>query len=92
METLIVSIERNGEMVQVGTISGSGVSDSRFRYSEEYLRSTTAAGISISLPLQDQPYSVSQTSNFFEGLLPEGFTDSVFTGFLIHRKSNIRFP
>ena len=74
METLIVSIERNGEMVQVGTISGSGVSDSRFRYSEEYLRSTTAAGLSISLPLQDQPYSVSQTSNFFEGLLPEGFT------------------
>ena len=61
-------------MVQVGTISGSGVSDSRFRYSEEYLRSTTAAGLSISLPLQDQPYSVSQTSNFFEGLLPEGFT------------------
>jgi len=74
MKTLIVSIERNGKMVQVGTISGNDVSDSRFQYSEEYLRSPGAVGLSISLPLQDQPYSASRTANFFEGLLPEGFT------------------
>ena len=74
MKTLIVSIERNGKMMKVGAISGNGVSDSRFQYSEEYLCDLDAVGLSISLPLQNQPYSAIQTSNFFEGLLPEGFT------------------
>ena len=74
MEPLIVSIERNGEMVQAGTISGTGVSDARFQYSAGYLRSPGAFRLSISLPLQEQPFSPVQTANYFEGLLPEGFT------------------
>ena len=74
MKDLIVSIERNGKMVPAGTISGSDVSDARFQYSEEYLQSLDAYGISLSLPLQEQPFSPLQTANSFEGLLPEGFT------------------
>ena len=74
MEPLIVSIERNGEMVQAGTISGTGVSDARFQYSAGYLRSPGACRLSISLPLQEQPFSPLQTASYFEGLLPEGFT------------------
>lgn len=46
---------------------------SRFRYDAEYL-SRAYAPISISLLLQEQPFSPTQTKNFFEGLLPEGFT------------------
>ena len=41
MKTLIVSIERNGKMMKVGAISGNGVSDSRFQYSEEHGRRIT---------------------------------------------------
>lgn len=74
MRTLIVSIERNGVMIPVGRISGIGTSDSQFKYSEEYLRDQTATAISISLPLQDEPFTPTQTENYFDGLLPEGFT------------------
>lgn len=74
MKDLIVSIERNGKMVPAGTISGSDVSNARFQYSEEYLQSPDACSLSISLPLQEQPFSPIQTANYFEGLLPEGFT------------------
>lgn len=74
MKTLIVSIERNGVMIPVGRISGIGTSDSQFKYSEENLRDQTATAISISLPLQDEPFTPTQTTNYFDGLLPEGFT------------------
>ena len=74
MNTLIVSIERNGNMIQVGKIVGNDASDASFRYHPEYLGSSDAAAISISLPLREEPYSAAQTASFFEGLLPEGFT------------------
>lgn len=74
MMNLTVSIERSGQMTPVGMISGNGVSDSRFRYSESYLRDPDAAALSLTLPLQEESFSVSRTACFFEGLLPEGFT------------------
>ena len=74
MRTLNVSIERRGKLVSAGSIAGNGPSDARFRYSEGYLRDPYAAAISLSLPLQDEPFTPAQTENFFEGLLPEGFT------------------
>ena len=74
MKTLNVSIERGGNMIPVGTISGNGVSDACFRYSDNYLRDPAAAALSISLPLQETFCSPTQTANYFEGLLPEGFT------------------
>ena len=74
MENLIVSMERGGVMRRVGLISGSSASDSQFSYLEEYLQSGDPAPVSLSLPLQTAPFSPAQTKNFFEGLLPEGFT------------------
>ncbi len=74
MKDLIVGLERNGVMQTVGRISGENASDSRFSYSEDYLKKTDAVAISLSLPMQKGPFSAAQTKTFFEGLLPEGFT------------------
>ena len=74
MSILNVSIERNGTMVPVGAIIGSDPSDACFAYLPEYAQGPDAAPLSISLPLQEEPFSAKQTSQFFEGLLPEGFT------------------
>ena len=74
MAVLDVSIEMNGNQVPVGRIEGSNSTDATFTYSEEYMKSSNARQISISLPLQKEAFSVGQTRRFFEGLLPEGFT------------------
>lgn len=74
MIELDICIERNGGMVPVGTITGNDVSDAVFLYAEGYRSSPGAAALSISLPLQAEPFSPSQTARFFDGLLPEGFT------------------
>ena len=74
MSILHVSIERDGMMVPVGTIIGGDPSDASFTYLPEYVQSPDAASLSISLPLREDSFSAKQTSQFFEGLLPEGFT------------------
>lgn len=71
---LIVSIERRGKQCPAGMIEGSSGEDARFRYDESYLQDSDTVPISISLPKQQEPFSVVQTKNYFEGLLPEGFT------------------
>ncbi|MBP5254162.1 MAG: HipA domain-containing protein [Lachnospiraceae bacterium] len=73
MDRLIVSIERDGKQVRVGTIEGKE-DYGGFVYDEAYLASRDAAPISISLPLQEERFSGQRTRTFFEGLLPEGFT------------------
>ena len=74
MIELEISIERNGNMIPVGTITGNNASDACFQYNPAYTRSPEAAALSISLPLQDEPFSPARTARFFDGLLPEGFT------------------
>ncbi|MBQ3280972.1 MAG: type II toxin-antitoxin system HipA family toxin [Eubacterium sp.] len=74
MSKLYVSIEKNGVLTPVGTIEGKGPSSARFRYDRDYLRSSDAVQVSISLPLREKPFSAAVTAAFFEGLLPEGFT------------------
>ena len=74
MTKLDISIEIEGVMTKVGSITGKSAGDSRFRYDPEYLESGSAMPISISLPLQSKAFSASRTASFFEGLLPEGFT------------------
>ena len=74
MENLIVSLEREGVLRPAGRIYGNDASDSCFAYSEDYLKSDDAAPISLSLPLQAEPFSAARTKNYFDGLLPEGFT------------------
>ena len=71
---LTVSIEREGKQVTAGVLNGNSGEDACFKYEESYLQDSSAAPISISLPKQEEPFSASKTKNFFEGLLPEGFT------------------
>lgn len=74
MNTLLVSIERNGTMIPVGTINGDDPANACFAYLPEYLQESDAVAVSTSFPLREEPYSATQTARFFEGLLPEGFT------------------
>ncbi|MBP3273397.1 MAG: HipA N-terminal domain-containing protein, partial [Butyrivibrio sp.] len=74
MRELKVYVEINGQMQFVGTIYGNTYEDACFKYDTEYLHNFEAAPISISLPLQDEAFSAADTTNFFEGLLPEGFS------------------
>ncbi len=75
MRTLDIFVELNGEQTLVGTICGDSVADAVFSYDEAY-RTRIGCPISISLPLDQEPFSAEATRNFFEGLLPEGFTRS----------------
>lgn len=74
MKDYLVSIERNSQMIQIGKLRGESHLDVQFSYSEKYLSDPTAAPISLSLPLQEEAFSTERTRNYFEGLLPEGFT------------------
>ena len=68
-----VYIEINGAQTEVGVIEGNNYSDACFSYSESYMKSNHNP-ISISLPFQKEPFTTEQTKNYFEGLLPEGFS------------------
>ncbi|MBQ3662682.1 MAG: type II toxin-antitoxin system HipA family toxin [Clostridia bacterium] len=70
----IVSIERNGVFVPVGTISGESSDSAQFWYADSFLEDTEAAPVSVSLPLQPEAFPAGRTKAFFDGLLPEGFT------------------
>ncbi len=72
MKTLYISIEKNGKQIPVGQITGTGPEDAVFAYDLEYME-TGNRPISISLPFQKGSFTVRETKNFFEGLLPEGF-------------------
>lgn len=74
MRELSVYIELNGIQTLVGKIAGESYIDARFSYEKEYLDNKDAAAISISLPLQQEAFSPAKTKNFFESLLPEGFS------------------
>lgn len=74
MDRLQVCIEISGKPVLVGYLLYSANREAEFKYSDDYLSSQGAVPISISLSLQAEPFSTGQTRNFFEGLLPEGFT------------------
>lgn len=74
MRELIINIEINGKKVRVGSIIGDRPEEAFFLYDSKYIHMKDAQPVSISLPLQDEPFSPERTKNYFEGLLPEGFT------------------
>ena len=45
----------------------------RFSYLPDYLADSTAMAISLSLPLQAEPYEDKRLFPFFDGLIPEGW-------------------
>ena len=73
MMEYIVYVEMDGRQVRVGTINGKSSVDACFSYSKEYIAQPSPRAISISLPIQAEPFSPKRTGAFFEGLLPEGF-------------------
>lgn len=73
MKTYHVYVETNGRQVRVGTIEGSSSGDACFSYSKDFIAEKESRAISISLPIQAEPFSPEQTRVFFDGLLPEGF-------------------
>ena len=87
MRNLGVWIEIGGLQTYVGRIIGEKEDDARFSYAEEYLSGNIARPISIHLPLSENAFSVDDTRNFFEGLLPEGFTRRCVAG-LLHTDAN----
>ena len=74
MISYTVSLEKNADMLSVGRIEGESSSDACFFYTPEYLSRPDAVPVSVSLPLREEPYTALETRNYFEGLLPEGFT------------------
>jgi serine/threonine-protein kinase HipA len=82
MRSLSVYIEINGNMRFVGSIRGNSHHDAKFAYAQEYLALQDAAAISVSLPLDELEFDEKTTRNFFEGLLPEGFTKKAVAGYM----------
>ena len=74
MRELDVYLEINSKLVLVGEICGNSYEDACFTYNVEYIHSEIARAISNSLPLKIEPFSALETKNYFEGLLPEGFS------------------
>jgi serine/threonine-protein kinase HipA len=44
-----------------------------FQYDPEYLKTTNAEPVSLTLPLQVEPYTSKVLFPFFDGLIPEGW-------------------
>ncbi len=74
MRNLIVQIEQNGSCRYVGNIVETTFGEACFSYAAEYLSAPGSRPISVSLPLEEKMFDAMRTKNFFEGLLPEGFT------------------
>lgn len=74
MKRLYIYIEIDGSQKYAGSINGNTYTDACFSYAEDFLTAAYAVPISVSLPLQEEAFSPSRTRNFFEGLLPEGFS------------------
>ncbi len=50
-----------------------------FQYDNEYLRSENASAVSLTLPLQSEPYTSKTLFSFFDGLIPEGWLLKIVT-------------
>lgn len=50
-----------------------------FKYDADYLKSETAAAVSLTLPLQLEEYTSKTLFSFFDGLIPEGWLLKIVT-------------
>ena len=82
MRELKVFIEIDGIRTPAGMIRGNSSTDAFFQYDTEYLSARDPVPISISLPLQAEPFRPDQTRNYFESLLPEGFSRTAVAGWI----------
>ncbi len=63
---------------RVGTLSEEGGTVA-FRYDEEWISNKDAVPVSLTLPLQPEPYITEGLHPFFENLLPEGWLLEIAT-------------
>lgn len=73
MRSYNVYMELHGEQKKIGKIEGNSYEDASFSYTKDYVSKSGSRPISVSLPMQEDPFSSTRTKIFFEGLLPEGF-------------------
>jgi len=74
MRNIDIFLEIKGESILAGSIFGENYRDACFSYSQSYLDLEGIKPVSISLPLGKNRFTPEETRNFFEGLLPEGFS------------------
>lgn len=72
MRKLKVYLQKCGKDLPCGEIRGMSYEDACFSYMPSFLESKDAAAVSLSLPLQKDPFDAERTAGFFSGLLPSG--------------------
>ena len=58
--------------IKVGTIEQTD-EGYKFTYDQKYLRRKQAKAVSLTIPLQEEPYESKNLFPFFDGLIPEGW-------------------
>jgi serine/threonine-protein kinase HipA len=59
--------------IMAGTLTETDEGEYIFRYDQAYLALPAAAPITLTMPLQAEPYVSNRLFAFFEGLIPEGW-------------------
>lgn len=88
MRRLKIYLQICGKGLPCGEIRGMSFEDACFIYDASYLERKEAAAISISLPLQKDPFDHERTAAFFSGLLPSGSFRRVIAGLLRCREED----
>lgn len=88
MNSLNVKIEIKGQWQQVGKILYNTWQDATFLYDADYIKQEQKKPISISLPVQNEPFDVQTTKWFFDALLPEGYTRSAILSSLANNSTD----
>lgn len=84
MRNLEVYIECNGNMINVGSITGHNSDDAVFSYSEEYIEDKSSRSISISLPLDERSFSPERTRCFLKVFYQKDIQEGVlWVGFML---------
>lgn len=67
---------RQGEIWVNNKLAGILIEDDngyQFSYTTDYLKSANSSPVSLTLPLQQEPYHSENLFPFFDGLIPEGW-------------------
>jgi len=67
---------RQGEIWVNKTLAGiltEDVNGYHFKYDKAYLENESTLAVSLTLPLQEEPFSAEYLFPFFDGLIPEGW-------------------
>lgn len=88
MRRLTVYIQICGRDLLCGEIRGMSFENACFSYLPSYLDLEEAAALSMSLPLQKEPFDPERTGSFFSALLPSGAFRKDLAGLLRCRKED----